>query len=77
LLEADGTGKTFTITNIIEEVNKLNIFLAHNKILTGQLYEKLQKLFSILFFYRNTYKSSLFLCILILFNRLKKHKKIK
>ena len=38
LLGATGTGKTFTIANVIKEVNKKTLVLAHNKTLAGQLY---------------------------------------
>ena len=45
LLGATGTGKTFTIANVIKEVNKPTIVLAHNKTLAGQLYSELKELF--------------------------------
>ena len=45
LLGATGTGKTFTITNVIANVNKPTIVLAHNKTLAGQLYAELKSLF--------------------------------
>ena len=45
LLGATGTGKTFTIANVIEKVNKPTIVLAHNKTLAGQLYSELKELF--------------------------------
>lgn len=45
LLGATGTGKTFTIANIIKEVNKPTLVLAHNKTLAGQLYSEFKKLF--------------------------------
>ena len=45
LLGATGTGKTFTIANVIEEVNKKTLVLAHNKTLAGQLYSELKELF--------------------------------
>lgn len=45
LLGATGTGKTFTIANVIKEVNKPTLVLAHNKTLTGQLYSELKELF--------------------------------
>ena len=38
LLGATGTGKTFTIANVIKEINKPTLVLAHNKTLAGQLY---------------------------------------
>ena len=45
LLGATGTGKTFTIANVIKEVNKPTLVLAHNKTLAGQLYAELKELF--------------------------------
>ena len=45
LLGATGTGKTFTIANVIKEVNKPTLVLAHNKTLAGQLYAELKTLF--------------------------------
>ena len=45
LLGATGTGKTFTIANVIEQVNKPTLVLAHNKTLAGQLYAELKELF--------------------------------
>lgn len=45
LLGATGTGKTFTIANVIKEINKPTLVLAHNKTLAGQLYAELKELF--------------------------------
>ena len=45
LLGATGTGKTFTIANVIKNVNKPTLVLAHNKTLAGQLYSELKELF--------------------------------
>ncbi len=45
LLGATGTGKTFTIANVIQEVNKPTLVLAHNKTLAGQLYSELLEFF--------------------------------
>ena len=45
LLGATGTGKTFTIANVIKEVNKPTLVLAHNKTLAGQLYGELKEFF--------------------------------
>ena len=45
LLGATGTGKTFTIANVIAEVDKPTLVLAHNKTLAGQLYSELKELF--------------------------------
>ena len=46
LLGATGTGKTFTIANVIKETGKQTLVLAHNKTLAGQLYSELKELFS-------------------------------
>lgn len=45
LLGATGTGKTFTIANVIAKINKPTLVLAHNKTLAGQLYSELKELF--------------------------------
>ena len=45
LLGATGTGKTFTVANVIKEVNKPTLVLAHNKTLAGQLYTELKEFF--------------------------------
>lgn len=45
LLGATGTGKTFTIANIIQKMGKKTLVLAHNKTLAGQLYGELKSLF--------------------------------
>ncbi len=45
LLGATGTGKTFTISNVIEQTNKPTLVLAHNKTLAGQLYSELKEFF--------------------------------
>ena len=45
LLGATGTGKTFTIANIIKNVGKPSLVLAHNKTLAGQLYNELKEFF--------------------------------
>lgn len=45
LLGATGTGKTFTVANVIKEINKPTLVLAHNKTLAGQLYAELKSLF--------------------------------
>lgn len=45
LLGATGTGKTFTIANVIASVNKPTLVLAHNKTLAGQLYSELKEFF--------------------------------
>ena len=66
LLGATGTGKTFTIANVIEKVNKPTLVLAHNKTLAGQLYAKLKELSPenhvchFVSYYRNTSKTILF-----------------
>ncbi|OKO96011.1 Excinuclease ABC subunit B [Geobacillus proteiniphilus] len=45
LLGATGTGKTFTISNVIAQVNKPTLVIAHNKTLAGQLYSELKEFF--------------------------------
>ena len=45
LLGATGTGKTFTIANVIQKVNKPTLVFAHNKTLAGQLYSEFKALF--------------------------------
>ena len=66
LLGATGTGKTFTIANVIKEVNKPTLVLAHNKTLAGQLYSDLKELFPenhvcyFVSYYRNPSKTILF-----------------
>ena len=45
LLGATGTGKTFTMANVIKETNKKTLILAHNKTLAGQLYSELKAFF--------------------------------
>lgn len=46
LLGATGTGKTFTMANIIQQVNKPTLILAHNKTLAGQLYSEFKELYT-------------------------------
>lgn len=45
LLGATGTGKTFTISNVIQKVNKPTLVIAHNKTLAGQLYGEFKEFF--------------------------------
>ncbi len=45
LLGATGTGKTFTMANVIAKLNKPTLILAHNKTLAGQLYNEIKALF--------------------------------
>ncbi|MDF2037593.1 excinuclease ABC subunit UvrB [Cytobacillus oceanisediminis] len=45
LLGATGTGKTFTVSNVIKEVNKPTLVIAHNKTLAGQLYSEFKDFF--------------------------------
>jgi excinuclease ABC subunit B len=45
LLGATGTGKTFTMANVIERVQKPTLILSHNKTLAAQLYEEMKELF--------------------------------
>lgn len=45
LLGVTGSGKTFTMANVIEKINKPTLVLAHNKTLAGQLYSEFKELF--------------------------------
>lgn len=45
LLGATGTGKTFTISNVIQKINRPTLVLAHNKTLAGQLYSEFKEFF--------------------------------
>ncbi|MGG0655052.1 excinuclease ABC subunit UvrB [Rummeliibacillus pycnus] len=45
LLGATGTGKTFTVSNVIKEVKKPTLVIAHNKTLAGQLYSEFKEFF--------------------------------
>ena len=45
LLGATGTGKTFTVSNVIEQINKPTLVIAHNKTLAGQLYSEFKEFF--------------------------------
>ena len=45
LLGATGTGKTFTISNVIAQVNRPTLVFAHNKTLAGQLYSEFKDFF--------------------------------
>ena len=45
LMGVTGSGKTFTMANIIEKVQKPTLVLAHNKTLAGQLYSEFKELF--------------------------------
>src|SRR5690625_1291622 len=45
VLGATGTGKTFTISNVIERVNRPTLVMAHNKTLAGQLYSEFKEFF--------------------------------
>ena len=45
LLGATGTGKTYTVSNLIKEVNKPTLIIAHNKTLAGQLYGEFKEFF--------------------------------
>ncbi len=66
LLGTTETGKTFTIANVIEKVNKPTLIIAPNKTLAGQLYGELKELFPenrveyFVSYYRNTSKTTLF-----------------
>lgn len=45
LLGATGTGKTFTISNVIQQIKKPTLIMAHNKTLAGQLYSEFKEFF--------------------------------
>src|SRR5699024_6205703 len=45
LLGATGTGKTFTVSNVIEQLNRPTLVMAHNKTLAGQLYSEFKEFF--------------------------------
>ncbi|WP_323847671.1 MAG: excinuclease ABC subunit UvrB [Phytoplasma sp.] len=45
ILGATGTGKTFTIANIIQKLNQNTLIIAHNKTLAGQLYNEIKEMF--------------------------------
>src|SRR5699024_8139957 len=45
LLGATGTGKTFTVSNVVKEVNRPTLVMAHNKTLAGQLYSEFKQYF--------------------------------
>lgn len=45
LLGATGTGKTYTISNVIEQINRPTLVIAHNKTLAGQLYSEFKEFF--------------------------------
>ena len=45
LLGATGTGKTFTISNVIKQINKPTLVVVHNKTLAGQLYAEFKEFF--------------------------------
>src|SRR5690606_30882355 len=45
LLGATGTGKTFTVSNVIQQIDKPTLVIAHNKTLAGQLYSEFKEFF--------------------------------
>ncbi|MCC2248691.1 excinuclease ABC subunit UvrB [Virgibacillus sp. AGTR] len=45
LLGATGTGKTFTVSNVVQEINRPTLVIAHNKTLAGQLYSEFKEFF--------------------------------
>ncbi|WP_106496685.1 excinuclease ABC subunit UvrB [Lentibacillus sp. Marseille-P4043] len=45
LLGATGTGKTFTVSNVVQEINRPTLVIAHNKTLAGQLYSEFKEYF--------------------------------
>ena len=66
LLGVTGSGKTFTMANIIEKVQKPTLILAHNKTLAGQLYSEFKEFFPenaveyFVSYYNNQIKKGLF-----------------
>lgn len=62
LLGATGTGKTYTISNVIQQINKPTLVMAHNKTLAGQLYNEFKEFFQ-------TMRSSTSLVTMIIFNQ--------
>ena len=66
LLGATGTGKAFTIANVIAQINKPTLVLAHNKTLAGQLYSEFKELFPnnhvcyFVSYYRKAYYDNIF-----------------
>ena len=66
LMGVTGSGKTFTMANIIAKTNKPTLILAHNKTLVGQLYAEFKELFPnnhvcyFISYYRNNPKTILF-----------------
>src|SRR5690625_401479 len=46
LLGATGTGKTFTVSNVLTEINRPTLVMAHNKTLAGQLYSEFKEYFT-------------------------------
>ncbi len=46
LLGVTGSGKTFTMANVIQQLNKPTLVIAHNKTLAAQLYRRVQGVFS-------------------------------
>src|SRR5699024_12809368 len=45
LLDATSTSKTFTVSNVVKEINKPTLVIAHNKTLAGQLYSEFKEFF--------------------------------
>ena len=46
LLGVTGSGKTFTMANVIQKLNKPTLIIAHNKTLAAQLYSEMKEIFS-------------------------------
>ena len=71
LLGATGTGKTFTMANVIESVQKPTLVLAHNKTLAGQLYSEFKELFpdNAVEYFVSYYKK----CLFSVLNSIKKY----
>ena len=45
LLGVTGSGKTFTMANVIEQLNRTTLVIAHNKTLAAQLYSEFREMF--------------------------------
>ena len=73
LMGVTGSGKTFTMANIIAQLNRPTLVLAHNKTLAGQLYSELKELFPnnrveyFVSYYDSTEKLVLFGAVYIIF----------
>ena len=50
LLGVTGSGKTFTVANVIQQINKPTLIISHNKTLAAQLYQEFKEFFPIIVF---------------------------